>query len=79
MEGSHFSDPSWKEVGLTITSNSVVSPSGLFDAYSVVGDFSQIPTNTYLHNEITLINGTTYTISCFVKSKGYNALIDSGS
>ena len=73
-----FSNSSWiKEFMTTTVSGSVASPSGLFDAYSVVGNASKSAADSYVHANLTLAAGTN-TVSCFVKSKGYNVLINSG-
>jgi hypothetical protein len=62
-----FEDPIWvKGVGLVITPNDTTAPDGTLTADLADGTGS----TNFLNQIIALTSGTTYTISCYVKSAG---------
>ena len=66
--GSAFA--SWNNFpNITVTSNAAVAPNGLLEADLVVA--SSTPTSTYVYdNSTSIVSGTTYTASVYVKDAG---------
>ena len=69
----------WGGTGYTLVDNSEISPSGKADAALIVGGVDRVSANTYASLDISLTTDTTYTISCYVKSAGYNVILASGA
>jgi len=66
--GSAFA--SWNNFpNITVTSNAAVAPNGLLEADLVVA--SSTPASTYVYdNSTSIVSGTTYTASTYIKSAG---------
>jgi hypothetical protein len=65
-----FSDIFWTKSGVTITSNSIVSPNGTQDASTLVS--SNATSQQMLKGRFNVINGNDYTISTFAKKKDFD-------
>jgi hypothetical protein len=70
---SSFDNADWYKDNVSNSVNSVISPSGIQDADSILENTSNATHTTY--NRVSMTSGQPYTQSCFFKANGRNRVI----
>ena len=73
LRSEEFDDASWGKSATSITANNAIAPNGASTADALISNTTT--TFHFCNQGFTLVNGTTYTFSIYLKAAGYNFVL----